>query len=40
MKKSNDWENEPEYTNDETTEFQQLFRGQQININYLELQKK
>ncbi len=38
--KSYDWENEKEFDNNETTEFQQLFRWQDIKINYLELQKK
>ena len=39
IKKSNDWENENEFRNEETTEFQQLFRWKNIKINYLELQK-
>lgn len=39
-KKSFDWENDNDFDNEETTEFQQLFRWQKIKINYLELQKK
>lgn len=39
-KKSFDWENDDNFNNEETTEFQQLFRWQDIKINYLELQKK
>lgn len=34
-----DFENEPEFQNAETTEFQQLFRGQEIQINHIELRK-
>lgn len=34
---SYDFENEPEFKNAETTEFQQLFRGQEIKINHIEL---
>ena len=37
--KSYDFENEPEFQNAETTEFQQLFRGQDIKINHIELWK-
>jgi tRNA (guanine-N7-)-methyltransferase len=37
--KSYDFENEPEFQNSETTEFQQLFRGQDIKINHVELGK-
>jgi len=36
---SYDFENEPEFQNAETTEFQQLFRGQDIQINHIELEK-
>lgn len=36
---SYDFENEPEFQNSETTEFQQLFRGQEIQINHIELEK-
>ena len=39
IKTSTDWENEQDFTNDETTEFQQLFRWQDIKINYIELKK-
>lgn len=39
QKKSYDWENENDFHNTETTEFQQLFRWQNIAINYLELIK-
>lgn len=39
IKTSTDFENEPEFKNEETTEFQQLFRGQDIKINYIELEK-
>ena len=39
VRKSNDWENENNFDNSETTEFQQLFRWQDIQINYLELEK-
>ena len=38
-KTSTDWENEQDFQNEETTEFQQLFRWQDIKINYIELQK-
>ena len=38
-KTSTDWENEKEFKNEETTEFQQLFRWQDIKINYIELIK-
>jgi len=40
VKTSIDWENEQDFSNEETTEFQQLFRWQDIKINYIELQKK
>lgn len=36
---SYDFESEPEFQNAETTEFQQLFRGQEIQINHIELEK-
>lgn len=39
IKTSTDFENEPEFKNEETTEFQQLFRWQDIKINYIELIK-
>lgn len=39
VKESWDYENELEFQNAETTEFQQLFRGQKMNIHYIELQK-
>ena len=39
VRQSNDWENENNFDNSETTEFQQLFRWQDIKINYLELEK-
>ncbi len=39
VKKSYDWENENNFDNSETTEFQQLFRWQDIKINYIELEK-
>ena len=39
IKTSTDFENEQEFNNEETTEFQQLFRGQNIKINYIELEK-
>ncbi len=39
-RKSYDWEKENEFSNTETTEFQQLFRGKKIQINYLELEKQ
>jgi len=38
-KSSYDWEQDQEFKNSETTEFQQLFRWQNIKINYLELEK-
>jgi len=38
-KTSTDFENEEEFKNEETTEFQQLFRWQDIKINYIELIK-
>lgn len=38
-KKSYNWEQENDFCNTETTEFQQLFRGKKIKINYLELKK-
>lgn len=37
---SYDFENEPEFQNSETTEFQQLFRWQEEKIHHLELIKK
>jgi tRNA (guanine-N7-)-methyltransferase len=39
VKISTDFENDEEFKNEETTEFQQLFRGQDIKINYIELEK-
>lgn len=36
---SYDFENEEEFKNSETTEFQQLFRGQDLKVHYLELVK-
>ncbi len=39
VKSSYDWEQEKDFDNNETTEFQQLFRWQDIKINYLELKK-
>ena len=39
IKTSTDWENEQDFSNEETTEFQQLFRWQDIKINYIKLQK-
>ena len=39
IKSSYDWEAEQDFDNNETTEFQQLFRWQNIKINYLELKK-
>ena len=36
---STDWENEQDFQNEETTEFQQLFRWQNKKINYIELEK-
>ncbi len=36
---SYDFESEPEFQNAETTEFQQLFRGQDQKIHHIELQK-
>jgi tRNA (guanine-N7-)-methyltransferase len=39
IKISTDFENDDDFKNEETTEFQQLFRWQNIKINYIELQK-
>lgn len=39
IKLSTDFENDEDFKNEETTEFQQLFRGQDIKINYIEIQK-
>jgi len=39
IKTSTDFENDIDFKNEETTEFQQLFRGQDIKINYIELEK-
>ncbi len=39
LKSSYNWEQEQDFDNNETTEFQQLFRWQNIKINYLELEK-
>lgn len=39
VKQSFDWESEQDFDNTETTEFQQLFRWQEIKINYVELAK-
>ena len=39
QEKSYDYEHDPDFQNAETTEFQQMFRGQKIKIHHLKLQK-